>query len=62
MIYLRYTWDHIKKEDYTNFLTALELLKQPFAITHIGSWVEGTDYYTKRCNPGDYYILYTAQG
>lgn len=61
MIYLRYTWDHIKREDFTNYLTPFEH-KLPFAIRHIGSWTEGADYYTKRSFQGDYYLLYTASG
>ncbi len=61
MIFLRYTWDHIEKEDYTNFLTPLEQ-KLPFAVRHIGSWKEGPGYYTKRRNPDDYYLLYTLSG
>ncbi len=61
LIFLRYTWDHIEKEDFTNFLTPFEQLL-PFAIRHIGSWREGPGYYTKRRNPNDYYLLYTVSG
>lgn len=61
MIFLRYTWDHIKVEDYTNFLTPLEE-GLPLSLRHIGSWLEGKDYYTSRQNPGDYYLLYSGEG
>lgn len=61
MIFLRYTWDHIEIEDFTNYLTPLEY-KLPFAVNHIGNWKEGKDYYTKRQNPNDYYLLYTVSG
>ena len=61
MIFLRYTWDHIEIEDHTNYLTTIEY-KLPFAVTHIGNWKEGRDYYTKRQNQDDYYLLYTVSG
>ncbi len=61
MIYLRYEWDHIKTEDYTN-LPSERAKSLPVFLRSMGNWEEGVKYYTKRQNKDDFYILYTVSG
>ncbi len=61
MIFVRYTWDHIKIDDHVNMLSERALL-MPVFLRCMGNWIEGPKYYTKRENSYNYYLLFTIEG